>query len=96
MQLYHPENAKEIMDSLGHVPLNGKIRSDSAVGPPDPGGYLKQHSHPAVAPPVPPGHFKPPSDPAAPHFRLPSDPAVGPPVPSGLGGHHKLPSDDAR
>lgn len=25
MQLYHPDNAKEVMDSLGHVPLHAKL-----------------------------------------------------------------------
>lgn len=31
MQLYHPHNAKEIMDSLGHPPLQGKAPPEDSV-----------------------------------------------------------------
>lgn len=56
MQLYHPDNAKAIMDSLGHVPLNAKLPSPVAVG-------VERPNLPSSDPVG--GHLKLPSDPVA-------------------------------
>ena len=69
MQLYHPENAKEIMDTLGHVPLN--------AGPLGGEAHVKLPSNPVV-PIRPPSEHLVPSDPGGhPSLKLSDPVAVG-------------------